>query len=450
MQSSVSSYSADNAFKKIEESGIILCTPKLPNLELPNFNGKPSEWAVLDEEKMQYPMQLFSPKTHLFVTSAKIINNRIDRSKLHLWKTTPQGDHIIKTIDHNAFISLLSFSPDQKWLATSSCDLHSRQNSKLMLTQTDPLSDQYLSDVMVIPEWNSNQKYCFNKASTLLVYTQEQKLKFFSLQKQETICSLELPKDIVSPIHTDTPMKYSPRLIELGFNHDDTRLIAYLADGRHENNNSTFIIWDISDINNPKELQLMHIPIKRSNTDVKITFNYPEKNIAAISTNYTTFFFDVKTGNFLSKTEDVINQENAIFAAACSIPFSPIFYIAKNIDDKTSCVNLYSSTSGKCEGIIVFNQPSIDAIGITKNARSLVSTFQGFKSIITEVLSEEKDNPITVLVNNAGLVTFYGLLQLYKAKKDNKKAYISPVLLEYMQNFSEGKSYKDIVDRYLL
>jgi WD40 repeat protein len=446
-QSPMSLYDPNNCFKQYLRGGAPIITPKIKDLNLLNFNGKPSKWSITNEAKEQYAVVLVSHKTKHTVTLTQFIDNTIDSTKLHIW--SHDSSKIVKTINHNSSIMRASLSPDGKWLVTMSFARHGKRYSKLMLTQLDTLSDQYLSDIVILPQWNFNTASWFNNASTLLAFAGPKELKLFSLQTKKIVDTLELPEDVSFTYDLSKKGMYNPSPIELAFNHDDTRLVACLENGLLKNND-TFMIWDISDLNNIKQLQLIHMPIKQS-ADATITFNYPQQDTVAISTDYATFFFDTHSGVFLGKTTtDEEKEEKNIYAAACSIARSPITCIAANNGDTSSCVKLYNHTSGKCVGIIPFAEPSIVGIGMTKNGRSLVTTFDKYKSITTELITDAGNIPIVELSKKMNLVDFYALTELLKAKKQNTPIHISQPLYEYIRDFFvANQSYKDIITKYL-
>lgn len=435
--SPISSYSInpEEHLKKWSKNGSLIFVPKVTGLNA-DFNGQPSKWSIMDEAKEKYAVRLCSPKKKYFITNTKFINNTVDISKLLIWQEDPQK--IIKTVNHNAHISRASFSADGKWLITCSSAMHGGQlQGKLVLTcLDDSLDDHYLSDTLIVPAWNLNLAPYFNNASTFLASGKRGQVELFSLQTKKIFSTLCIPG------------RSKPWPLELSFNDNDTRLVGCFDHGVGENKH-TIMIWDISDLDNIKELQSIEVATRHS-SDATITFNYPEQNTIVVSTEYTTFFFNADSGAFLGKTPSEEGKENYMYAAACSIMYSPITCIGTNNGNTSSCARLYNHLSGNCIGTIPFTEPLINGMGITSNGRFLVTTFDGYKTITTELIKQEQSDAMVKLVNTMKLVDFYALLQLYKAKKQNRKNHVSQPLFEYIHNaFAANSIAQSVIEKCL-
>ncbi len=431
IQAPAYSYNQDDCLRKISQRGSPIDMPKVKDLNIHNFNGQPSLVLVKNSEQEELPLILLSPKTNHFIVEKK--DNEFG---------IIQGTLEIPAITHGSLINRASLSPDGKWLVTSSYAMIGQQNSKFMLTCLDDSDNDYLSDTIIVPACNFNTAPCFNNASTILASGKPGEVELFSLQKKKVVNTLKLPSG-ESALSQSWPL-------ELTFNYNDTRLIGCLAHRKFEGH--IFMIWDTSNLNNIKELQSIKIPTKRS-AEATITFNYPQQNIVAISTQYATFFFDLLSGAFLSKTATQEGKEDEnIYAAACSIPHSPIACIATNNGCASSCVKLYNHTTGNCVGTIDFAEPSIRGVGMTNNGRSLITTFDKYKSITTELITDTENIPLVDLSKNMNFVDFYALIQLFRAKKENTSVlnHISQPLYEYIRDFFvENQSFKDIITKYL-
>ncbi len=439
IQSPAYSYSQDDCLKKETQGGSFIFAPKIEDLNMHNFGGQPSIYLFKDLKNTQYRNILFTTKTNHLIVQAQDRDGTIIDEALLLHKDVDGQSNLVKTIVHASPIMRASFSPDGKWFITSSSAMMGRQNSKLMLTYLGNSPDNpYLSDTIIVPNWNFNSAPQFNNASTLLAYGKPGQVQLFSLQEKKVVNTLELPS---------TPSS-KPWPLEITFNHDDTRLIACLEHGRN-NNKHTFMIWNVSNLNDIKVLQSLEISTKRS-PDATITFNYPQRNTIVISTMHESFFFDTVSGAFLGRTTAETEENNIHGVAACSIPHTSITCIATTNSDLSNCVNLYNHTSGKCVGTIPFTQPSIVGIGMTKNGRSLVTTFDKYKAITTQLITDKGIAPIVELSTNMNLITFYALIELLKSKKENSPVHISQSLYEYIRDFFvEGQSYKEIIQKYL-
>jgi WD40 repeat protein len=210
-------------------------------------------------------------------------------------------------------------------------------------------------------------------------------------------------------------------------------------------------IWNTSNLADIKELQSIEISTKHPDI-TEINFKHDEPRIVAISTDSTTMFFDVHSGKLLSKTAELsTGTDSYTHAGLVFLPCGSTVCVGMNTaDDTASCVRLYDYISGGCIGVIPYQQPAMDGIGVTTNFRHLVTTFNKHMVVKTELIDDTQRVAFSKIVQKLTLVEFYALLQLHQAKQQKCSANLSQPLLQYMQEsfFDDADEGQKLIKKY--
>ncbi|HSC25282.1 MAG TPA: hypothetical protein VLB80_03655 [Candidatus Babeliales bacterium] len=434
IQTAVSSYAStivDGTYlRKKMSGGAFKIVPPIKSLDTSSFYGSRdviTKFCNGEKYSIYAYMPIIGDIAYL-VTSAKIYNKSIsDLTEMNIWEE--KLDKPIKTIRHANKINLTEFSPNGMWIAFASLD-------QLTLTCLDKslINDAYLSHVTLINENSFALSLRFNNTSTILAYGHPFSVDLFDPVTKNCIASLNVGL-------------FLPKNME--FNQDDSRLICFLDDALNYNKHKV-IIWDVHDLKNITEFQKMEFSTYKECSNAIIRFNPSKNNIVAISTDTTTLFFDTDSGKCLAKTSELPSHPVAHTNVATTfIPNSPFACIAIKKDNESSYVQMYNYISGDCLGTISYEQPLINGLGMTKNFKSLIATFDGYETQTTKFCNDEEHKSYIYIADNLGLVDSYLLLQLFRAKKENRSTLLHPSLYTYLkESLTTNQTGKDLLNKY--
>lgn len=428
------------ALVKKFSNGCFKFMPKITGLNSNLCNGTRYQSGFIHEKELYilYAHAMAPTKTVYALTSSKIQDDRFpNKSEVNIWTLDPSV--FVKKITHIEDIKDAIFSPDGQWVATSSRG----PDGKLVLTHLgNTQDDPYLSETELLSANNQALALCFNNSSTVLAVDMQGGVSLFTLRS----------KGGTTIYNT---FRFYPHMLALQFNSDDTRLICCASHRDMDKDRCLVIIWDTSGIANFKELSRKKF-ITDHTDGANIYFKHDAKNIAAVATDSTVMFFDVKSVKFLSKTAELSKGiESYTHKGLVFMPCSSVVCVGMDTpDEESSCVNLYDYISGDCIGVIPYEQSNMYGIGVTNNFRYLVTTFAGYTAIKTELINDKQQAAFSKIVKKLTLLDFYALLELHKEYQQKCSAglFLSSSLLRYINDsfFDSADAGQDLIRQYFL